>query len=187
MEQITLSLENKTIILTYSPFDTDIDLDDITSIHYENLFGEMVTVSTLLNKIGLLKADVEAQVKDHDFELAILKAERMEYYRKELTREQAYVRKEGSKTIEPGSTEVENAVYLDPAYKIMRKKNIRLHRDKEYVESLYWSIKSKDDKLSALMKGVTPVEFQSGIIMGTINTIMIKDHKNVLPTKPKIN
>jgi hypothetical protein len=180
-ETILIKLEEgKLVTLTYDPFDTDLDMDILTSIDYSNLFAEMVTISTLLNKIGLLKADVEAIVKDHDFELAILKAERMEYYRKELTREQPYIRGTGSKTIEPGSTETENAVFQDQTYKIKRKENIRLHKDKEYIESFYWSVKSKDEKLNALMKGVTPIEFQNGILEGTINTIMIKKHKSVM-------
>jgi hypothetical protein len=186
METVKIVLPDKTVTLNFESFDTDLDLDDLTSIHYENLFGEMVTISTLLNKVGLLKADVEANVKDHDFELAILKAERMEYYRKNLIRTQPYLRGTGDKIIEPSSTEVENSVYLDPAYKIMRKTNIRYHKDKDYVESLFWSLKSKDDKLNALMKGVTPEEFQSGIITGKINTIMIQDRKNLLPKSPKL-
>lgn len=183
-ERIQIPLGNKVFVLTYNAFDTDIDLDDITSIHYENLFGEMITVSTLLNKIGLLKADVEEAVKDHDFELAVLKAGKSEHYRKILIRDVPYIRGTGSKTVEPGSTEVESNVFMDKAFKIKYKENIKMHKNKEYIESLYWSVKSKDDKLNALMKGVTPVEFQNGILEGVINTIMIKGRKSVLPQTP---
>lgn len=180
-EIISIKLETgRLVTLSFEQFDTDIDMNDITHIHYENIYSEMVTISTLLNKIGLLKADVSNVVADHDLELAVLKAERSEFYRKELTVKQEYVRKEGYKVIEPGNTEIENAVYLDPAFKIKKKENIRLHKQKEYVESLYWSVRSKDEKLNSLMKGVTPAEFQGGILEGTINTIMIKKHKSVM-------
>lgn len=185
MEQVIIPFDNKKVILTYEAFDTDIDMDEITKIDYSNLFGEMVTVSNLMNKIGLLKADVEAVVKDHDMQLSILKAEKMEAYRKSLTREVPYVRGTGSKTVEAGSTEVENHVLMDKAYKIKWIENIKIHKNKEYIESLYWSIKSKDDKLNALMKGVTPVEFANGIIEGKVNTIMISNRKSVLPQMPK--
>lgn len=186
MDKVVIEIGEKKIILSFKPFDTDLDLDDLTSIHYENIYGEFVTVSTLLNKVGLLQADIEAVVKDHDLELSIYKANLYEMYRKKLTRKENYVRKEGYKVIEPGNTELENSVYLDEGYKLKYKENIRLHKNLEYIKSLYWSIKSKDNKLSSMMKGVVPEEFQSGIIEGTVNTIMIKKHQSVLPKKPQL-
>lgn len=184
-EVIKIALENKVIVLTYESFDTDVDMDNLTQIQYDNLFGEIITVSTLMNKIGLLQADVEAVVKHHDLELAIYKADLYERYRKSLTRRENYIRKDGIKIIEPGNTELENAVYRDEGYKLKVSENIRLHKNLAYIQSFYWSVKSKDNKLNALMKGTTPEEFTNGILEGTINTIMIKDRKSVLPETPK--
>ena len=184
-EVIKIVLENKVIVLTYESFDTDVDMDNLTQIQYDNLFGEIITVSTLMNKIGLLQADVEAVVKHHDLELAIYKADLYERYRKSLTRRENYIRKDGIKIIEPGNTELENAVYRDEGYKLKVSENIRLHKNLAYIQSFYWSVKSKDNKLNALMKGTTPEEFTNGILEGTINTIMIKDRKSVLPETPK--
>lgn len=186
MEKVTIELGGKIITLIFNEFDTDINMDDITSIHYENIYGEMVTVSTLLNKIGLLQADLEHAVKEHDLELSIYKASLYEQYRKKLTRKENYVRKDGIKIIEPGNTEIENAVLKDEGYQLKYKNNLRIHRDLAYINSLYWSVKSKDNKLNALLKGVTPEEFQSGISEGIINTIMLKKRKSVLPSEPKI-
>lgn len=184
-EKIVINIgKDKMVTLTFSPFDTDLDLNDLTTIHYENLYGEMTTISTLLNKVGILQADIEAAVKDSDFELAVYRSKLYEMYRKKLTRVENYVRKDGSKIVEPGNTELENSVYLDEGYQLKYKENIRMHKNLDYIKSLYWSLKSKDDKLSAMMKGVVPEEFQSGIIEGVINTIFIKNHKNVLPQKP---
>ena len=185
-EKITIKLEDKTLILSFDPFDTDIDMDDVTSIHYENIYGDMVTISTLLNKVGLMKADIESILKDHDLELSIYKADLYEMYRKKLTRSENYVRKDGRKIIEPGNTEIENSVLKDKGYQLKYKENIRLRKNLSYIESFYWSLKSKDDKLSAMMKGVVPEEFQLGIIEGEINTIMIKSRKNILPKTPKV-
>jgi hypothetical protein len=186
MEIVKIVLPDKTVTLNFESFDTDLDLDDLTSIHYEDLYGELVTISTLLNKVGLLKADVEEAVKNHDFELSILRAEKMEYYRKQLTTERPYAKGVGTKVEAPSGTEVENNVMMDQAYKIKYRQNITMHKNKEYVESLYWSLKSKDDKLNNLSKSVTPEEFQTGIITGKINTIMINDRKNLLPKSPKL-
>lgn len=185
-EKLVISIGNRTFTLTYTPFDTDLDLDDLTSIHYSNIYGEMVTISTLLNKVGLLKEDMEEVVKDHDLQLAIYKADLFEMYRKNLSKREPYVRKDGYKVIEPGTTEIENNVYKDKGYQLKYRENLKIHKNFGYINSLYWSLKSKDDKLNALIKNVTPKEFQSGIITGKINTIMLKEHKSVLPPNPII-
>ena len=60
MEKIVISVQGKTITLTQSDIDSDIDMDEVTQINYSNLYGEMVTVSALLNKLGILKATKNA-------------------------------------------------------------------------------------------------------------------------------
>lgn len=185
-EKLVITIGNKTFTLTFSPFDTDLDLDDLTSIHHENIYGELATISTLLNKVGLLKEDLEEAVKNHDLELSIYKADLFEMYRKNLSRRDPYVRKDGYKIVEPGTVEIENNVYKDKGYQLKYKENIRIHKNLGYFNSFYWSLKKKSDILENLSKNTIPKEFQSGIITGTINTIMLKQHKNVLPPDPII-
>lgn len=185
-EKVIIPIGNKTFTLTFSPFDTDLDLDDLTSIHHSNLYGEMATISTLLNKVGLLKEDMEDVVKDHDLQLSTYKADLSEMYRKNLSKRENYVRKEGYKIVEPGSTEIENNVYRDKGYQLKYRENLRMHKNLGYINILYWSLKKKSDILENLSKNTTPKEFQSGIITGKINTIMLREHKSGLPPNPTI-
>ena len=70
-EKVTINLKEKVIVLNYEEFDPDVDVDDLTKVHYENLFGDMVTVSTLLNKVGILKADFENKLSEEKLEFDI--------------------------------------------------------------------------------------------------------------------
>ncbi|NCB03017.1 MAG: hypothetical protein EOM67_12745, partial [Spirochaetia bacterium] len=58
-ELIKIPIGDKIIVLKQEEFDTDINMDDITQIQYDNLYGEIVTVSALMNRIGILKAMVD--------------------------------------------------------------------------------------------------------------------------------
>ena len=56
----------------------------------------------------------------------------------------------------------------------MKKELIELKKDLEYMESLFWSAKSKDSKLNAIVPRVTPAELYNELIEGTLNTVTIK-------------
>lgn len=167
---VEINLENKIIKLHYQELDTDIDADDLTQIHSENLYGEIVTVSTLMNKIGILKADMENILNDYKLAVDVKKATLEDYYRKKLMRD----------TKKPTISEVENALLLDKSYQNKKKKQFRLMKELAYIDSLYWSIQSKDRKLSVLMKGITPQEFEREIVEGEINGIFIKKHEKLI-------
>jgi len=160
----------KVVTLSFTAFDTDSDLDDITSIHYENLAGEMVTISTLLNKVGILKADIENLKAEATMDLSVFEAELRRKYKASATAS-------GTKLTVQG---LEDKVLEDSGWKAKKKDLIRIERDCAYIDSLYWSIQSKDKKLSVLIKGITPTEFESGIADGVINQIVIKKHKSVM-------
>ena len=55
---------DKTIVLHSPDTDEDIELDEITTINYSNLYGEAVTISALLNKVGMWKAEYERKAKE---------------------------------------------------------------------------------------------------------------------------
>jgi hypothetical protein len=63
---------------------------------------------------------------------------------------------------------------LDPIYQNHCKKVINAQRDLAFLDSLYWSIQSKDKKLSVLMRPISPKEFYDELIEGSVNGMMIK-------------
>ena len=162
---IKIPIGNKIIVLKYNSFDTDVDLDAVTKIDYSNLYGEIVTISSLLNRIGILKADVENIYNDFKLELEIFESQK----RKEIVRENLAV---GNK--KPSEANLADELTVDKEVIAMRKRLNELQRDLNYIEAVYWAIQSKDKKLSVLMKGVTPEEFAEGIVEGVVNTFYVK-------------
>jgi len=55
-----------------------------------------------------------------------------------------------------------------------------IRRDRDYVNTLYWSAKSKDNKLDKMTDKLRPEEFQSEILDGTINGVVIKTSEKLI-------
>lgn len=162
---IKIPIGDKIIVLKYLDFDTDVDLDAVTKIDYSNLYGEIVTISSLLNRIGILRADVENIYNDFKLELEIFESQK----RKQIVRENLAI---GNK--KPSEASLADELTIDKEVIAMRKRLNELQRDLNYIEAVYWAIQSKDKKLSVLMKGVTPEEFAEGIVEGVVNTFYVK-------------
>lgn len=166
-ESIKIHSEKYLVILHHQDWDSDLDLDELTRIDYSNLFGEVVTVSALLNRVGLLKADVEAQLNITKLECDVFTANK----KKEIVARETAL---GRKLSDP---KIENLVIVDPEVIAMKKKVIYAQRDLQTVESMYWAVQSKDKKLSVLLKPTTPEEFVGEITEGKLNTFIIKKYK----------
>ena len=51
---------------------------------------------------------------------------------------------------------------------------IRLQKQRDIINSLYWAVKSKDDKLNRLTDKIRPEEFEKEIVESEINGIIIR-------------
>lgn len=173
-----IHIGDKPLTLTMSDFEDEIDVDEITAIEYHNLFGEAVTVSALLNKMGILKAKAESIYSEKKLEFDIYEST----LRKRIRRESAMnggkftIEDEQIKLTENSLNEV---IVLDKGWQVNKKNVIKSKETLDKVDALYWAVQSKDRKLSVLMKAVTPEEFFNEIIEGTVNGILIKKRKSI--------
>lgn len=168
-EQIALDINDKIVVIKFGEFDSDIDADDITTIDYSNLVGEMLTVSTLLNRVGLLKAQCEKDLKDARFNHDVLAAETRHRERKQALADgvkATYLEKH-----------VADIVTIDKGIALSQKTIHRLEFELEVLNSLYWSVKSKDDKLQHLSAHVTPQDMEERIIEGVVNQMYVRLHE----------
>jgi len=165
--KLVIHLGDNPVYLSFKEFDSEVDVDKLTSIDYSNLYGEAVTCSALLNQIGLLKAEAEKTYSEQKLEFDIYEAELRRKIRKEYS----------AKSLKLTEKNLDEEVILDKGWKVMKKQVIAAKRDLDFIDSLYWAIQSKDKKLSVLTKGVTPEELYNEIIEGTINNIVIKKVK----------
>jgi hypothetical protein len=180
-ERVSIPYKSKTVHLIFEEFDEEVNIDDITAIDYSNLHSEFLTISALYNRIGMWRAECESEYERSCLHRKIQEAEKGEYYRKKLTRQGSYAN--GSpKMIYPTKDEVDNAVILDEMIQNLHRKEIRLKKHYSYMDSLFWSIKSKEKKVEKLIEGVglTPDDFEANIVEGKWNGILIKTTKNLI-------
>jgi hypothetical protein len=188
MPKVVLPFLDKTVVLSFGDFDDIIDIDQLTTIDYSNLFGEAVTVSALMNRVGILKAEAEASLATKKLECDIYIAERSKIIRREAnTNAGKFTIKDGQSDISIKLTEdsLVMAISLDIVVQNRRKGIIEAQKNLSFLDSLYWSIKSKDTKLSVLVNGVTPKEFYEELIEGTVNAIIIKKPRDSWTSEKK--
>lgn len=172
MEIVKIPLKDKIVVLKSEEWsDIELDVDDITQIHYDNLYGEIITISALYNKIGLLKAETDNEYEEYKLDCSIFEAQK----KKEFVSQEIAL---GSKR--PSISNLEDMISLDPEVIKKRKRLLIFKKNCDYINALYWAVQSKDKKLSVLSKSVTPEEFEKGIIEGKINEFYIKKYKKTL-------
>lgn len=179
-ESIIIHLQHKMVALHFTPFDSDVDVDDLVQIHYDNLIGEILTVSALLNRVGWLKAEAQDAVRRATLDLEIEEAQGKERYRK-ATRYTTTDAKGNAKIKNVTKDEVDNAIVLDPEYQRVRNRLLRIEKEYDYIDSLYWAVKSKDQKLNRIADSLKPEDYEKDIVEGMVNSFMIKVHKKHLP------
>lgn len=167
-ETVTVHLNDKIINIHFDEIDTDLDADDLTRIHYENLYGEMVTVSVLLNRMGLLKAEAQNALSEADLDYRIYKAQIAEMYRKNGVGQTA-----GGKVKYPTKDEVDNLTIQDVGVQNRKKIAIRKQKEFDYMDALYWAVQSKDRKLNKLIEKIVPSEFEKQLVEGKINGMFV--------------
>lgn len=168
----TVQLSSKIVVLKLQSFD-EIDTDEVTKIQYHNIMGELLTCSAVLNRIGNLMALADEALAESKLDFDIYYAQKYEELMKEMTTK--YVNSRDREVTEkPSSTELEQNIIRTPEYKVKKKNVIRLQKQKDIINSLYWAVKSKDDKLNKLTDKLRPEEFEKEIIEGEINGILIK-------------
>ena len=160
-----VEFNNKIARIKEGEFDWDVDLDDLTDIHYENIIGEQLTISTLLNRASRLYNKIENFYKRQRYELEEKEAKVRKIFRK---KEMAAGKKK------PSIQEVDDHLLEDAALKSFKFRLIDLEKDKDDIASLRDSLKEKSFKLNTLSKNIVPEEIENNIVDGMINGMLIK-------------
>lgn len=165
------------VTLQTNGFEDTVDIDKLTSIEYSNLYGEAVTVSALLNKVGLLRAEAEKKVAECKLEKEVYEAQTKKEWRREANRN-------GGKftlALEDGEVEeiklsekaLDEALLLDEDYQNLCIAYIDAQKNFSVLDALQWAVQDKSKKLNNLLKPVTPQEFLSELVEGKVNSFLI--------------
>lgn len=174
-----IHIDNQPLELIMADFDSEINVDEITSIDYSNLFGEAVTISTLLNSIGILKARAEAIYAEKKLDFDIYEATQRKRLRREAAMNSNYF-KVDDQQIKLTENSLEEAIIIDAGWQVNKKNVIKAQETLNKVDSIYWAISSKSKKLEVMLKPVTPEEFFNELMEGTVNGILIKKRKSIV-------
>lgn len=173
----TIYIGNKPITLEHADLDKSINVDDLTIIDTSNIFGEAVTISASVNRIGMLKAEVEARMAEAKLDEKIYEGQFISKLRKEASQNLGkYKMRVDNEEIEVKLTEkaLESSYETDEGW--IKKKRAFIDAEKVFnqLSSLYWACQDKSRKLNGLVNGTTPEEFVEGMIEGKVNGILIK-------------
>jgi hypothetical protein len=163
--------DKQIVTLKYEGFEDEIDVDEICKIDYSNIYGEVVTCTALMNRIGIIRAEAESILKEKELLAKIEEARIKKDERRKAVSD--------SRKITEGG--LEEMVMLDEGLQIMKKNVIKAQKDFSFIESLYWALSSKDKKLNNLIKEVTPEEFEDRLIEGKVNGFIIKKFDKKYP------
>lgn len=170
--EILVHFNDVPVTLVTNGFEETVDIDKLTSIDYSNLYGEAVTVSALLNKVGLLRAEAERAVSEKKLEKEVYEADMKKGWRREANRNGGKFTIEDEE-IKLSEKALDEALLLDEDYQKLCLEYIEAQKNFSVLDALQWSVQDKSKKLNNLLKPVTPQEFLSELVEGEVNSFLI--------------
>lgn len=171
MEKRIIQIGGNTYKLIFDNFDEDVDIDSLLKIDYSNLIGELVTFPVILNRFGILLAEAESQVAETKLNMDVYEAKTKEKLRIELA--------EQNNGKAPTVEALNNAVVSNKAYQAMKRKYIEVVKTRDYINSIFWAVKDKSDKISSLLKQ-SEITLETDIMPERLNGIFIKKQNKQL-------
>ena len=175
--QYTIHVGENPITLEHDNLDSTINVDDLTIIDTSNIFGEAVTISAAVNRIGLLKSEVEARMSEAKLNYKIYEGEFKAKLRRQAANNGNFftIRVDNDDVkVKLSEASLSTSFETDPKWIELRKAYITAEKNFNALSSLYWACQDKSRKLNGLTNGTTPEEFIEGMIEGKVNGIFIK-------------
>lgn len=171
--EILVHFNDVPVTLVTNGFEETVDIDKLTSIDYSNLYGEAVTVSALLNKVGLLRAEAERAVSEKKLEKEVYEADMKKGWRREANRNGGKFTIEDEE-IKLSEKALDEALLLNEDYQKLCLEYIEAQKNFSVLDALQWAVQDKSKKLNNLLKPVTPTEFLGELVEGKVNSFFIK-------------
>lgn len=172
MEKRIIQIGGNTYKLIFDNFYEDVDIDSLLKIDYSNLIGELVTFPVILNRFGILLAEAESQVAETKLNMDVYEAKNKERLRIELA--------EQNNGKAPTVEALNNAVVSNKAYQAMKRKYIEVVKTRDYINSIFWAVKDKSEKLNKLSLSIQPGDLSDSVIEGRVNNVLVKKTKKVI-------
>lgn len=167
--KMVFNLGDKMVKFTVEDFKDEVDLDQLLKIDYGNLMAELITFPVILNKLGILNAQMENQLREAKLNFKIREAKLSKQVRAELSTEKA----------KPTINEVSDALQSNKIYQKYQREYFEAELHKDYITSIYLSAREKGSKLEKLSLTLKSGDFDEAIIQKQLNNVYyrIKDKK----------
>ena len=172
MQKKLITVGDTTYKLLFDDFDEDMDIDSLLKIDYSNIIGELITFPVIVNRFGNLLAEAESKVSETKLNLEVFEAKTKEKLRVELA--------EANGGKNPTVEALNNALLMNNAYQVMRKRLIEVQKTRDYINSIFWSAKDKTSKIEKLSLTVQNSEIPDGVIEGRVNNVLVKKTKKMI-------
>lgn len=172
-----IKIGNQEVTLFHDNMESSINVDDLTKIDVGNIYGDAVTISAAVNRIGLIKAEVEALMAETKLEYKIYEGNFKAKLRKEAANNgNQFTLRVGNEDVKIKATEkaLETCFETDAKWVELKKAHIQAEKNFNSLSSLYWACQDKSRKLNSLVNGVTPEDFVGEMVAGKINGILLK-------------
>lgn len=167
-KEMKFTIGDKVVFFRTEEFD-DVDLDKLLSIDYNNLVAELVTFPVVVNRLGLLCADMDNEFQQSKLDLSITEAKLKQELREELT-----LSDEKGKVKRPTIDEVDSAMLNSLKWKVKKKGLLNVQKEKEYMYSIYQSARDKSNKLDKLSMTLRTGDIDDKIIQQQLNNVYFK-------------
>lgn len=129
----------------------EFDVDRVLKIDYANIPAEASTIPILMNNIGFILAECENNVRISELELKKTKAILAKQGREIITEEKNGKPATNDETLE--------WVRRQPKYDILNRKFSKAMETRDIINSIYWSIKSKQELVQNLSRTINHEDF----------------------------
>ena len=174
MEKIVIHIGEKPLVLLFNDFKDDVNIEELTKIEYSNLYGEAITISALLSKVGVMRAEAEKHMNIMKLKHEIYEANVRKRYRSFAAENGGKVAIGEGKLIKLTENGLDDLVKTDEYWKSSKEEYINAKTQYEYMDALFWAVNSKDKKLNNVIKAVTPEELYTELVEGVINCMAIR-------------
>ena len=174
MEKIVIHIGEKPLVLLFNSFEDELNIEELTKIEYSNIYGEAVTISALLSKVGIMKAEAEQHLNRTKLNLDIYEANIRKSYRSFAAQNGGKVALNDGELIKLTENGLDDLVKTDVVWQKTKNGYIDAVKQYEYMEAIFWAVNSKDKKLNNIVKAVTPEELYEELVEGVINGMAIK-------------
>jgi hypothetical protein len=161
------------IYFVINEFGEEVEVEDLLKIDYSVLLAEIMTFPVLLNRMGILLADCEHSLKVEEINIDI-------YVRKLKEKIRIKFEESNKKWVKDM---IDDEAKIDPILIAKKQKLADKQKERDYVNSVYWSMKNKSEllvKLSLTIKQGDTEEFLLQEGLDNFNGIQIKYRKPLI-------